>query len=253
MQALLGFLIAVIIGMTGAGGGSLVVTVLVLLCGMPAAEAVGTSMVFGTIVKLLSAPTYVVRRQYDARALIKLLAGGLPGVIAGSLLLRGLRTPGLQHAVLAIVGGTISISAIASLRRLLGRGAPSNTHRNRLHWLPWIALPIGLQVGFSSAGAGALAGVTLISLTPLDPAVVVGTDLLFGLCLSAAGSGLHLAFGNVDGRAAAQLLAGGAAGALLGPWLAVRVPVRTMRAALSIVLSILGAELFWSGVASLLS
>jgi|SRR5581483_6037889 len=293
MQALLGFLIAVIIGMTGAGGGSLVVTVLVL-CGMPAAEAVGTSMVFGTIVKLLSAPAYVVRRQYNARALIRLLAGGLPGVIAGSLLLHDLRKPGLQHAVLAIVGGTISISAIASLLRLRHRRPASATansqwqeaatdgtvpdHRagngmtpsrtvdsprcppffpqaagNRSHRLTWIALPIGLQVGFSSAGAGALAGVALISLTTLDPAVVVGTDLLFGLCLSAAGGGLHLAFGSVDGHAAAQLLAGGAAGALVGPWLAMRVPMRTMRAALSFVLSILGAELFWSGVASLLS
>jgi uncharacterized membrane protein YfcA len=253
MQALLGFLIAVIIGLTGAGGGSLVVTVLVVLFGMPAAEAVGTSMVFGTIVKLLSAPAYVVRRQYNARALIRLLAGGLPGVIAGSLLLRGLRTPGLQHAVLAIVGGTISISGIASLRRLQHHGPTSTTAGNRVHWVTWIALPIGLQVGFSSAGAGALAGVTLISFTPLDPAVVVGTDLLFGLCLSAAGSGLHLAFGNVDGHAAAQLLAGGVVGALVGPWLAMRVPVRAMRAALSFGLSILGAELFWSGVASLLS
>jgi len=250
MQALIGFLIAVIIGMTGAGGGSLVVTVLVLVCGMPAAEAVGTSMVFGTIVKLLSAPAYVVRRQYNLRTLVRLLAGGLPGVVAGSLLLRGLRTPELQHTVLAIAGGTISISAVASLLR---RGPTSNAPRNRPRWLTWIALPIGLQVGFSSAGAGALAGVTLMSLTPLDPAVLVGTDLLFGLCLSAAGSGLHLAFGNVDGHAAAQLLAGGVAGALVGPWLAMRVPVRTMRAALSSILSILGAQLFWSGIAALLS
>src|SRR5436190_10255903 len=119
MQALLGFVIAVIIGMTGAGGGSLTVTVLVLLCGMPVVEAVGTSMVFGTIVKLISAPAYIVRRQCNARTLVRMLAGGLPGVITGTLLLRGLSTPELQHAVLAIVGGIITVSAMVSLLRFL--------------------------------------------------------------------------------------------------------------------------------------
>jgi uncharacterized membrane protein YfcA len=248
---LIGFLIATVIGMTGAGGGSLTVPVLVLLCRLPIAEAVGTSLVFGTIVKLLSAPAYVVRRQASAATLVRLLAGGLPGVAAGVLLLRGLRTPRLEHALLAMVGATITVSAVASLWRLR-HGAAAPPKPDRSCWLPFVALPIGLDVGFSSAGAGALAGIALLSLTPLSPPAIVGTDLLFGLCLSAAGSGLHLALGKVNGHVAMQLLAGGVAGALAGPWLAMRVPARAMRAALSLVLSILGAELFWSGVAPLL-
>ena len=39
---------------------------------------------------------------------------------------------------------------------------------------------------------------------------------------------------------------------MAGPWLAMRVPAGAMRAALSVTLSVLGAELFWSGVAPLL-
>jgi uncharacterized membrane protein YfcA len=214
------------------------------------AEAVGTSMVFVTIVKLLSAPVYVLRRQFSAATLIRLLAGGLPGVVAGALLLSGLHTRRLEHAVLAIVGGTIAVMAMASLWRLRGgKAAVPKCDRSRL--LPWLALPIGLEVGFSSAGAGALGGIALLSLTPLAPPVIVGTDLLFGLSISAAGSGLHLALGKVNGHVAGQLLAGGVAGALVGPWLATRMPVRAMRAALSLVLSVLGAQLFWRGVASL--
>ena len=91
----------------------------------------------------------------------------------------------------------------------------------------------------------------MLSLTPLTAPVIVGTDLLFGLGLSAAGGRLHLALGNVNSRLAAHLLAGGVAGALAGPWLATCMPVRTMRAALSALLSALGAQLFWRGVASL--
>lgn len=252
MEALLGFFIALVIGTTGAGGGSLTVPVLILLCKMPIAEAVGTSMLFGTIVKLLSAPAYILRRQCNAAVLGRLLAGGLPGVAAGTLLLRELGTPTLQHAMLAIVGSTITVSALASLWRLR-QTAPSPAESARLRWLPWIALPIGLEVGFSSAGAGALTGIVLLSFTSLATPVIVGTDLVFGLCLSAAGSGLHLAFGRIDGPAAAQLLAGGVAGALAGPWLAMRLPVRAMRAALSVLLAILGAEMFWRGVTPLIS
>ena len=98
-----------------------------------------------------------------------------------------------------------------------------------------------------------MTAVALLSLTPLATPVVVGTDLLFGLCLSAAGSGLHLAMNQVNGWLAAQLLAGGVAGALAGPWLAMLLPMRAMRAALSLVLSVLGADLFWRGLAPLVS
>ena len=251
MEALFGFLIAVVIGMTGAGGGTLAVPVLVLVFGVPPAEAVGTSMVFATIVKLLSAPVYVFRRQYSAATLARLLAGGLPGVLAGSLLLSGLHTRRLESTMLAIVGGTTAVLAIGSLSRLRHKQTSAQM-RDHSRWLTWVALPIGLEVGFSSAGAGALGGIALLQLTPLTAAAIVGTDLLFGLGLSAAGSGLHLAMGNVNGQLATRLIAGGVAGALAGPWLATRIPTQAMRAALSVMLSMLGTQLFWRGVAPMI-
>ena len=48
-------------------------------------------------------------------------------------------------------------------------------------WLPWLAVPIGIESGFSSAGAGALGTVLLLNYSEMTPAEVVGTDLLFGL------------------------------------------------------------------------
>ena len=252
MEALLGFLIAALIGMTGAGGGSLTVPVLVMGCGLPITEAVGTSLLFGTIVKLLATPVYIWRRQFSLPALGRLLAGGLPGLLAGTVVLRRLGTPGLEYVLFTVVGGTTTISALASLWRLR-HSAVSKCVQDRSRWLSFVALPIGLEVGFSSAGAGALTAIALLSFTPLATPVVVGTDLLFGLSLSAAGSGLHLALGDVNSQMAVKLLAGGVAGALAGPWLAMRIPVRALRAALSLVLSCLGVQLFWRGVAPFIS
>src|SRR5262245_22963857 len=228
MPAIFGFIIAMVVGMTGAGGGSLTVPVLVLACGLPVGDAVGTSMVFVTLVKLLSAPAYLLRRQFSGRTLMRLLAGGLPGVAAGAVLFTEMQTAWLEHAVLATVGGTMAVLAITNLWRSLHRSVWT-PNRNRAHWLPWVAMPIGLEVGFSSAGASALGGIALLSLTQLSAPVIVGTDLLFGLGISVAGSGLHLALGKVNGGLVTQLLAGGVIGALVGPWVATKVPTHALR------------------------
>jgi uncharacterized membrane protein YfcA len=250
VEAVAGCLIALVIGMTGAGGGTLAVPFLVLACGIPTAEAVAAALAFSTVVKLVAAPAYVLRRQFCGATLLRLLAGGLPGVLAGTVLLGKLHTKHAEHATAAIVGAAIAVFAVLGLCRLR---RPSASRRERSRWLPCIALPIGLEVGFSSAGAGALGGVALLSLTPLTTTVIVGTDLLFGLGLSAAATGLHLALGTVEGGVVARMLAGGLAGAVAGPWLATRLPISVMRVALSCVLCVVGVQLFWRGVVGLVA
>ena len=78
-------------------------------------------------------------------------------------------------------------------------------------------LPVGAEVGFSSAGAGALGSAALLSLTPLIPAQVVGTDIAFGFIVSLIGSGAHWYSGSTDIKLLLQLIAGGTAGAMEEP------------------------------------
>src|SRR5207302_924876 len=63
---------------------------------------------------------------------------------------------------------------------------PEFIYRNS-QWLPWLAFPIGVESGFSSAGAGALGTVLLLNYSEMTPSQVVGTDLLFGLVLAVIG------------------------------------------------------------------
>src|SRR5215831_20586247 len=91
MEIALGFIIAVFIGLTGVGAGSMTTPLLILLLGMPATEAVGTALIFGAVVKIITTPLYVARRQVDWKALGFLLATGLPGVLFGSLVFHGVR------------------------------------------------------------------------------------------------------------------------------------------------------------------
>ena len=80
----LGFLIALSAGLTGIGGGSFTVPVLLLLVGLPAGEAVGTAFVFAGVLRLIAAPFYLFGRQVHSRYVRLLLLGALPGLLIGN-------------------------------------------------------------------------------------------------------------------------------------------------------------------------
>jgi len=238
MPYLLGFVIAIAIGLTGVGAGTLTTPLLILTVGIPARVAVGTSLIFGAVVKIITAPVYMARRQVDWRTLAFMLGGGIPGVLIGVFALRGIDT----KAITGVIGATIIVVALFNIFR------PTTQHRrDRVKLLSLVCLPIGTEVGFSSAGAGALGALSLLSMTNLSAAAVVGTDLVYGLVLSLIGGGVNAAIGNLNGMVLMQLLMGGVPGAILGGFLAGRVPSKQLRMGLSGAMALLGANLFYRG------
>jgi uncharacterized membrane protein YfcA len=250
MEVALGFLIAVAVGMTGMGGGVLAAPALILFAGMPAVEAVGTSLVFVTAVKLAAAPVYIFRQNVSWPILFRLLMGGIPGVVLGSLLIGRLARRNLEPVILALVGLTILVIALVTLFKMI-RSNTGETGSDRKRLLPFLALPIGVEVGFSSAGAGALGSLVMMHATTLPAAAIVGTDMLFGWLVAMAGSGVHLSVGQVNMAVVGKLVAGGIGGALLGSWLASWVPSRPLRFGLTCFLVLLGSQLLWKGIGGL--
>jgi len=247
MEFLLGFGIAVLIGLTGVGGGVITAPVLTLFLGIPPVESVGTALVFTAIVKLVAAPLYVARRQVNFRVLGLLLSGGIPGVLAGSYVLARLSAAPRKGPLFALLGGTIILMAALNLYRLFSPRPPAGRDGSR--WLPLAALPIGAEVGFSSAGAGALGSLLLMRMTAISTGQVVGTDVLFGLGLSLVGGGVSLGIGNYHGALAMKLAAGGILGAIAGANLLSILPPRPLRVALSLWLMSMGGQLCWRALA----
>ena len=120
-------------------------------------------------------------------------------------------------------------------------------------WLPWLALPIGIESGFSSAGAGALGTVLLLNYSEMTPPEVVGTDLLFGLVLAVLGSAFHWKFGSISGHVLVQLLEGGVPGVVIGCLCARRVPARNLKLVIALIAIFAGLQLIWSGSSALMS
>jgi uncharacterized protein len=247
MEIILGFLIAIAIGVTGVGAGIITAPVLILFMHVSPAHAVGTALAFGLAVKLLVVPMKLARREVNFRVLGYMLAGGLPGVVLGSLLLYKLNIPSREGILYAALGTTIVVMAAFNLYRLWLRPAQPG-RRDRSHWLPLITLPIGAEVGFSSAGTGAMGSLVLLAITPLTAAQVVGTDLFFGLCVALVGSGFQLTAGNYEAAILAKLIIGGVFGAFAGTFVASKAPQRVFRVALALWLITLGIQLCWSGI-----
>ena len=247
MTFLVGFVIACGVGLTGVGAGAITAPVLILFFGVPAATSVGTALAFAATIKFAVAPMYLLRRQVSPRILLRLCAGGIPGVLGGVLLIGTLNARRYERTLLVLVGATIALMALYSLYRSIQRNRPP-VGRDRCGWLPLIALGIGTEVGFSSAGAGALGSLALLNLTTLTPAQVVGTDMLFGLVVSIIGGGFHVLGGHYDPALLPKLLAGGVVGAFLGANLSAVLPARPLRIALSVCLVGLGVQLCYRGV-----
>jgi uncharacterized membrane protein YfcA len=241
MEIALGFIISVFIGLTGVGAGSMTTPLLILLLGMETSQAVGTALIFGASVKIVTTPFYLARRQVDWKALGYLLATGLPGVLIGSLLLGGIKS----DWVTAFVGFTIVSISLLNLFRF-----SAVTRHDRRPWLAMVGLPIGLEVGFSSAGAGALGALCLMNMTVLVPAAVVGTDLAFGLALSLVGGSIRAAMGDLAWPVLWKLLAGGIPGAVAGSLLAQRLPSQKLKFVLCLALVGLGGNLAWKGLST---
>jgi len=87
---LLGFFIAFAIGLTGVGAGTLTAPTLILL-GFDPAKAVGSALLFSTLVKLPAGLFHMLYKNLDYKTLRTMLLGGLPGVFTGSYLLSEMR------------------------------------------------------------------------------------------------------------------------------------------------------------------
>ncbi len=241
----LGFVLALIIGLTGVGGGTLTTPLLILVLRMPPVIAVGTALTFSSIVKLVATPVYIWRKQVVFKALGWMLLGGVPGVVLGGLLLSRFGKSLDPHLLYLILGLTVVIAAGLNIYRLIGLpNKPGKTNRPFWQLAPLMA-PIAAEIGFTSAGSAALVSLVLLGLTTFEAAQVVGTGLSFGLVVSIIGSGIQIFSGNVDQTVLVKMLIGGVAGALSGAMLAIRIPSRPLKWGLAVFLAGLGVQLFW--------
>jgi uncharacterized protein len=245
-----GLAIGLLVGMTGMGGGSLMTPMLVLLFGFKPTVAIGTDILHGAIFKTFGALQHRRLGTVHARLTLWLLLGSAPTSLAGVALATWLKRvygDGFEDVAQGILGSALVVCGVAFLVKAFLRRQSDDrpfilADRDRATAV-LIGLSGGFVVGLTSVGSGTWFGLAMLIFFPLTAVKIVGTDIFHAAALLwVAGLG-HLAGGNVDLHATAWLLVGSIPGVLLGSQVSVRLPDRTLRVALSLVLFLAGVKL----------
>lgn len=254
LNAVAGFGVGVIVGLTGVGGGALMTPIMLLVFGVAPATAVGTDLWFAAITKIFGAVIHKTKGTIDWPILRQLFTGSIP---ASLLTLYWLHATGASQTkgglIIQALGATLILTSAAALFRDRFHAIGKRLRENKP--LPFKAMQppltvlagviLGFLVTFTSIGAGALGAVMLLYLYPrrLTPSTLVGTDIVHAIPLTiVAGTG-HLLMGNVNGSLLASLLVGSIPGIIIGSLLAVKVPANFLRLAITVVLALVGLKM----------
>jgi uncharacterized membrane protein YfcA len=261
----LGFVVGLLSGMFGIGGGFLT-TPFLIFYGIPPTVAVASATTQITGASVSGVMAHMRRGGVDMKMAAVMIVGGLFGSLVGAALFRLLQASGQIDVVIGllyvlILGGIGSLMLKDALVALgyLGESAkeegPPARHNRWVASLPfrWRFYSSGLYISpvapvslgflagmltvFLGIGGGFVLVPAMIYLLAMPARVVIGTSLVMVLAVSAATTMVHaLTTRAVDIVLAGLLLVGGVVGAQYGALLTLRIKPDVMRLALALII-----------------
>jgi len=264
LMIVLGFLVGLLSGMFGVGGGFLT-TPLLIFYGIPPTVAVASAATQITGASVSGVMVHMRRGGVDMKMGGVMIAGGLLGSLVGAALFRLLQASGqidvvigfLYVLILTWIGGLMLKDGLKSLGLIPPKSedAPRPRHNRWVASLPlrWRFHGSGLYIspvapfalGFLAGTLTVLLGIgggfilvpAMIYLLGMPARVVIGTSLFMVLAVSASTTMVHAVTTRaVDVVLAALLLVGGVIGAQYGAVLATRVKPDLLRLALAVII-----------------
>lgn len=240
----LGLLIGFCIGMTGVGGGILVLPALTLLLKMNPVMAVGTASLYAFLTKISATFHHMKLKTIDWRISLLFLAGALPANAAVSLWITHRETnPGFLHELKLFIIGTVffcvvvmALNLIGQIRRQQSGGVrktlaeriASRPHHSRILGVVMGAVVGGL-IGATSIGGGVLIVPLLMILFGLEARRTVGSSIFIAVVLTLLTSLIYSKGGAVDMVTAVVMSAGSLVGVPPGSKLSVKMPDKLLQ------------------------
>jgi len=261
---LLGFVVGLLSGMFGVGGGFLT-TPLLIFYGIPPTVAVASAATQITGASVSGVMVHMRRGGVDFKRGGVMIVGGLFGSLAGAALFRALLATGqidlvigaLYVLILGSIGALMLKDALVALGYVQLKPAAAKASRHNrwvaalpLRWRfyssglyisPLAPLALGFVAGMLTLllgiGGGFILVPAMIYLFGMAARVVIGTSLVMILAITAATTMVHaLTTRSVDIVLAALLLIGGVIGAQYGAMLATRAKPDLLRFGLAIII-----------------
>lgn len=251
--AVVGLAVGSLVGLTGMGGGALLVPLLVLVLRVPPIVAVGTAAAFAAVTKIGAAWFHWRQDHVDLRTVLNLAMGSTPGAVLGVGLLSLLRSHYGAHTgeilksligillifvpALIIVQDRVSMSTRQSLRERLPGWIQG---RNGAMLIGFVG---GGLVGVTAVGSGSIIIILLLVFLRRPPVIIVGTDVFHAVILAVVATVGHMALGTVDFHLLWSLLVGSVPGALIGSHLTASIQNVWLRRILLSTVIVAGAAM----------
>ena len=254
LNSVAGFLVGLLVGFTGVGGGALMTPLLVLFFGVAPTTAVGTDLLYAALTKAVGSWVHGIRGAVDWLVVRRLWLGSLPmSALTLFWLHRSPESSGLGKLILPLLGVALLLTGIALLARpvfqRLGERLRTNFPERFKAYQPAMTVIAGALLGFfvtlTSVGAGAMGAVMLIYLYPrrLKAQKIVGTDIAHAIPLTLLAGLGHAKLGHVDFGLLGGLLLGSIPGIIVGSVLSHRVRPHVVRNGIAIMLLIIGVKM----------
>ncbi|MFG3439158.1 sulfite exporter TauE/SafE family protein [Nonomuraea sp. NPDC047897] len=232
------FLVAIVVGLTGMGGGALMTPMMMLFFNVPPLAAVSSDLVASAVMKPVGSVVHLRRGTVDLRLVAWLCAGSVPAAFCGVFVARAFAVgDGVKYAL--GVALLLAVAGLVAKTLIGGRAGTAEAADVVVRPIPTLLVGTvgGLIVGVSSVGSGSLIIVALIALYPMLKAnQLVGTDLVQAVPLVTSAALGHLLFGDFQLDLTLSLLLGAIPGVYLGARVSSRAPGGLIRAMLAIVL-----------------
>jgi uncharacterized protein len=248
VRILIGLIVGTLIGLTGLGGGVLLLPILIFGLGVPAIKAVGSDALFNFLTKIPSSVVHLSRGTVRRKVVMALAAGSVPGSFLGIRLLMHLREiygAGVNDFIKSAVGILlVVVSTLLLLQRTLEESMANRPPTARsFAGMAVIGFFAGFLVGMTSVGSGSMIMMLLLLFYSYPPKVMVGTDIVHAVVLTGVTSFLHFRLGNVDPSLVGYMLVGSIPGGLIGSYLSTRFPVLWLRRILCVILLTTGVRM----------
>ena len=253
VKILIGFIVGTLIGMTGLGGGVLLLPLLIFGLRVPPIIAVGTDALFNFFTKIGSSIVHIRKGTVKGRIVLSLALGSVPGSIIGVRFLQYLRDvygQGVNHFITYAVGVLLLVIPTFLLfqREIEEHITQRPPTMKSFVGMSAIGLLAGFLVGITSVGSGSIIMMLLLLFYSFTPKVMVGTDIVHAMILTGVTSLLHFRLHNLDPGLVISLLIGSIPGGLLGSYLSTRVPTPWLRRILCGLLLATGARMLWGAI-----
>ncbi|MGR5287222.1 sulfite exporter TauE/SafE family protein [Vibrio maritimus] len=227
----LGFTFGLCLGLTGVGGGVLLIPLLQFVLGMHTVLAVGTASIIASLVKVSAAATHVKQRNVEWRQVSLMFMGALPLTLLSTQLIVALnKVPAYQVALNQFVQALIVLVMIASLVLVIRKYKAQDTNvasaeavapRKRTSLLS--GMFCGSLLGSTGVGGGVILLPLLNSVIGINIKRAVGSSVVLSLMLSAITAWSYTNNGQGDFTTALILVTGAVASIPLTSYLMKRI------------------------------